>query len=252
MNYKLLLFLVLIFFCSDIAGQNSSDTITNKSYLSIDRDDEFINNISNPPLRLPSLSTTNMRLKLEEIDMVNNRILPYSFTLPSSMRLENSFLNEDFRSSPHLNVANTLNLEIPRNNNIVTPFGYHYNSRFEGVNAVGLNIRLVSTSVIDLVISPLMSITYMGHYHPVRTNNLSLQANLTINIGDAVQLKFSGRYSANQGINPMLSPMFGASNYFGGAIVVRITDKFGIEAGVRREYFMGKWTNIYYITPVFY
>lgn len=243
MSYKLFLSLILTFLCGDIIGQSISGTVTNESNQPID---------SVVIIRDSSNRNLTLMLELEEIGVVNNNILPPSLMLPSFMIDEYSFSHGDFGQLPYLNVVSRPTKKEPFYHSRITPFNYHYEDMVEGLDLVGVNINLVSTPIVDLFVSPRISSSYMGPLFPTRINNASLQTNFLINVGDNVRLKFVGRLSAYQGINPLLNPMVGASNYYGGAIQVRLVGNLGVEASVQRNFFMGEWTTSYYVTPIVY
>lgn len=94
---------------------------------------------------------------------------------------------------------------------------------------------------------------YSGIY-----NNLTIDASTYIPIAENFGLNVYGSYSTNAQNNAnagaiMYSP-FAPNSYYGGSIEVKITDKFGIEAGMLREFnvWTRKWQNVYFATPKFY
>lgn len=244
MSYKLLLSLILTFLCGDIIGQNISGTIANESHQSIDSATVIKNN---------SNKNKTLILQLDEFGVITKTsILPPSLTFPNTLSIENSFSHGDFRHIPYLNRVSRPTKNEPFYHSRITPFNYHYENRIEGVDIVGINIGLISTPTVGLFVSPRISSSFMGPLFPKRIYNTSLQGNLFINTGDNVRFKLAGRLSTHQGIDPRLNPMVGASNYYGGAIQIRLVGDFGIEAGVQRNFFMGEWSTSYHVTPIRY
>lgn len=94
---------------------------------------------------------------------------------------------------------------------------------------------------------------YSGMY-----NNLTIDASTYIPIAENFRLNVYGSYSTNAQNNVnagaiMHSP-FAPSSYYGGSVEIKITERFGIEAGMLREFNMWtrKWQNVYFATPKFY
>lgn len=84
-----------------------------------------------------------------------------------------------------------------------------------------------------------------------------LNSRMNIRVTDRLSLKMHGTYSL-KGQQSLVTqtgnPMFYPENNYGGAIEYRISDKFGIGAGVDRELnpFTGKWVTKPYVYPIFY
>lgn len=75
-------------------------------------------------------------------------------------------------------------------------------------------------------------------------------------ISDRVKIKGFGQYSVYGRQNHIGGPLMSMfpQTYYGGGMEFKITEKFGVEAGVARELnpMTGKWENVPYIKPVFY
>lgn len=89
-------------------------------------------------------------------------------------------------------------------------------------------------------------------------NDFTIDASSYISISDNLGLNLYGRYSVNGRNNAdagsVMNSPFAPSSFYGGSIEFRITDKFGIEAGVLREYnvWRRRWENVYFAAPKFY
>ncbi len=103
--------------------------------------------------------------------------------------------------------------------------------------------------------------SYITKYNVAHSfhNGAGVNANLRIPIGDRIFLNTFGQYSTNDNkdkINPY-SMMYPTTN-FGGSVEFKVTDKWGINAGMIREWEFdpwrgsGRWVNRPFITPVFY
>lgn len=243
MSYNLLLSLILTFVCGDIIGQTISGIVTNELHQSIDT----VSVVSN------SSNNKTLVLELEEIGLVKkNTILSPSLMFPSTLSLENSFSHGDFKQLPYLNLVGGPRKDKPFYHSRIIPFNYNFENGIEGFDLVGFDINVLSTPVVSFFVSPRITSSYMGPLFPERINNASLHAKLLVNAGDNVRFKFEGQISAYQGINPLLNPMVGASNYYGGAIQVRVFGDFGLEASVQRSFYMGRWDTSYRFSPVSY
>ncbi len=135
-------------------------------------------------------------------------------------------------------------------NFVLMPVGMHYRNTVEGGDMAGVRGSFRLADNITASVGTFVSSAYSGYSHPDRVLNASLNLSLDVRVAERVTLRMFGQYSAAPGLNPALNPMIGGGNYFGGAVRVMITDKFGLEGGFTRSYFMGEWTNSYYVIPV--
>lgn len=93
-------------------------------------------------------------------------------------------------------------------------------------------------------------------FHTNRFKDLGVSGRVRIKVAERVALTGFGNYSlynSGSGGTP-LPPMMYPQNNYGGGVQLRLTDKFGLEGGVRRDYnvFTRKWETSPYILPVFY
>lgn len=91
-------------------------------------------------------------------------------------------------------------------------------------------------------------------FHTNRFKDLGVSGSVRVNVGERVTLTGFGSYSMYNNAGGPLPPMMYPQNHFGGSVRVRITDGFGLEGGVRRDFnlFTRRWENSYYVVPVFY
>ncbi|MDO5665906.1 MAG: hypothetical protein Q4G63_11710, partial [Bacteroidia bacterium] len=134
----------------------------------------------------------------------------------------------------------------------------HTNDLMPGMAAVnninlGLKIQPTENWHIDISNSAYKYRDFTGIY-----NDYTINASSYISLSDNFGINVYGRYSTqaldntNAGSIPY-SP-FAPYSYFGGSVEFKITDKFGIEAGMLRQYntWRRRWENVYFVAPKFY
>lgn len=96
--------------------------------------------------------------------------------------------------------------------------------------------------------------TAYGYFY----NDAGVNASMRFKLSDRVFLRAHGSYSINSHdknryIGPASMGMF-PQTYYGGGLEFKISDSFGVEGGVIREFnpMKRKWENVPYIMPVFY
>lgn len=93
-------------------------------------------------------------------------------------------------------------------------------------------------------------------YRAGRFKDFGVSGSVRIEVTDGVTLMGYGNYSVynSAGAGRAMPPMMYPGNSYGGALEVRVTDKFGLLGGVNREYnaFTRRWETTRYILPVFY
>ena len=110
--------------------------------------------------------------------------------------------------------------------------------------------------------SPTDGITLYGNlrlsdnmYHLNRFKDISVSGRARVRVTDGLWINGYGNYTLYNNAGPQQMPMgLFPTNSYGGTIEVRITDGFGIEGGVMREYdpFRRRWVTNPYVMPVFY
>jgi hypothetical protein len=92
-------------------------------------------------------------------------------------------------------------------------------------------------------------------HHATRFKDVGVSGRVRIQVAERVFLNGYGNYSIynNAGGQPLPQLMYPA-NSFGGTVEVKITDKFGLQAGAERGFnmFTRQWETSYYVLPVFY
>ena len=92
-------------------------------------------------------------------------------------------------------------------------------------------------------------------FHLTRFKNFDISARARVRLTDGLWINGYGTYTIynSAGGQPLPLGLY-PTNSFGGTIEVRITDSFGLEGGVMREYdpFRRRWVTNPYIMPVFY
>ena len=87
-------------------------------------------------------------------------------------------------------------------------------------------------------------------------NDFGASGSMKFIVTDRVRFNAYGQYSINADRNRIGGPLMGMypHTYYGGTMEFKISDKFGIEAGMIRELnpFTCKWENKPIIAPVFY
>ena len=91
-------------------------------------------------------------------------------------------------------------------------------------------------------------------------NGAGVNGNFRVSLTERIFINAFGQYSLtdkqSNGLNPY-SMMYPTTN-FGGSVEIKVTDKWGINAGMVREWVFdpwkgsGRWENRPFITPVFY
>lgn len=122
-------------------------------------------------------------------------------------------------------------------------------------NAVtaGFKVQATENWYIDISNSANKYRDFTGIY-----NDYTINASSYISLSDNFGINAFGSYStqsmnnAHAGSIPY-SP-FAPNSYFGGSVEFKITDKFGIEAGMLRQYnaWRRRWENVYFVAPKFY
>lgn len=118
---------------------------------------------------------------------------------------------------------------------------------------VGFKIQATENWSIDISSSAYKYKDFSGIY-----NDFSINASSYIPVSENFGVNVYGSYAlnainnANAGSVPY-SP-FAPSSYYGGSVEYKISDKFGIEAGMLRQYnpWKRKWENVYFAAPKFY
>lgn len=110
--------------------------------------------------------------------------------------------------------------------------------------------------------APADGITFYGNlhasdniYHLSRFKDIGVSGRARVRLTDGIWINGYGNYTLYNNSGPQQMPMgLYLTNSFGGTIEVRITDKFGLEGGVMREYdpFQRRWVTNPYVMPVFY
>lgn len=124
-----------------------------------------------------------------------------------------------------------------------------------GVNSFNLGIKIQPAKdwYIDISNSAYKYRDFTGIY-----NDFTINASSYISLFDNFGINVYGRYStqAMNNINAGSIPYspFEPYSYYGGSLEYKITDKFGIEVGMLRQYntWRRKWENVYFAAPKFY
>lgn len=99
---------------------------------------------------------------------------------------------------------------------------------------------------------------YVSKYnvHGAHYNDIGVGGNMKFLLNDRFRVNVYGQYSAFGQRNNTGSPVVGVypQSYYSGTVEFKITEKFGVEAGMVRELnpFNGKWETRPVISPVFY
>lgn len=118
---------------------------------------------------------------------------------------------------------------------------------------VGLVIQPTENWYINISNSAYKYRDFTGIYNDY-TINASSYVSLSENLGINIYGSYSTQAMNNTVSGAMPHSPFAAYSYYGGSIEFRITDKFGIEAGVLRQFntWTRRWENMYYVAPKFY
>lgn len=214
-----------------------------------DKIDEFINEINTanqgvnfiappPILTPPVLSDTIRRMPKFDFTMKEEmpKVIPYTF-------YGNPFGHDYVDGRAYrLNSKGILS-------------GYH---SFSGLPSIGeaRNVGVMYTQQLNDFIS-LTGGVYAAKYnvYGLRFNDFGANGKLSFRINDRMKINMFGTYSVynGYGMTPA-SQLFMNQNSYGGTIEFKITDGFGIEAGVEREFnpMTRKWETHPIFSPVFY
>lgn len=98
--------------------------------------------------------------------------------------------------------------------------------------------------------------TYMSRMdlYSQKINDYGLNSRVNLQVNDRLIFKLHGAYSLKGRQNLMNQNPLYPENSYGGAVEYRISDKFGLGAGVDRYLnpFTGKWVTQPYVYPIFY
>lgn len=92
-------------------------------------------------------------------------------------------------------------------------------------------------------------------YHTTRFKDFGVSGRIRVQVADGVFLNGYGNYSVyDSGVPGQRPPFMYPTDSYGGSVEVKITDKFGLQAGVQRGFslFTRQWETSYYVLPVFY
>jgi hypothetical protein len=134
----------------------------------------------------------------------------------------------------------------------LTPYHYSFSNLIEGLTMQGISGRFVFNDFLTANVNYFVSSTYFDVFQPRPYINNSLQTNLELKVHDRLYLVGLGGVSVREGLNPRMPTFLGGSNYFGGGVKIKVTDKVGFGFGVTRSYFRGNWTSRPYVVPVFF
>jgi hypothetical protein len=92
-------------------------------------------------------------------------------------------------------------------------------------------------------------------YHTTRFKDFGVSGRVRVQVAERVFLNGYGNYSIYNGAGgQQLPPLMYSTNYYGGSVEVKITDKLGLQAGAQQGFnmFTRQWETSYYILPTFY
>jgi len=92
-------------------------------------------------------------------------------------------------------------------------------------------------------------------YHTTRFKDFGVSGSVGIEVTDGVKLVGFGAYSVyNSARGGPVPPMMYTGDLYGGGVRFRVTGKYGLEVGARRDYnaFTRKWETTPYAMPVIY
>ncbi len=213
-----------------------------------------------------------------EVDSVNFPILlhpnfPLSFHEQMRQNLVKSSM-ETKKTLPllqyekHKYNISTYNLNLDKNSLLHYPV-YHlgensmlYMSRtndlmpgMADVNNINLGMKMQPTEgwYLDISNSAYKYRDFTGIYNDY-TINASSYISLSDNFGINVYGSYSTQAMNNTNAGSIPYSPFAPYSYYGGSLEYKITDKFGIEVGMLRQYntWRRKWENVYFAAPKFY
>lgn len=240
---KLLLLISLISLCfpSSINAQGiTKDSLEIRALLqhenSYDMKDKFRQDLLNSPMEY--------KLRLQTPKTLN---LPPKYEMPTH--------NLNLKATTDLSILPSNAYSIGDYSRLYLNYGQNNVPGISTVNTASATFRIQPTEdwFINIGSTASKYRDYSGLY-----NNLTIDASTYIPIAENFGLNVYGSYSTNAQNNAnagaiMHSP-FAPSSYYGGSVEIRITERFGIEAGMIREFNMWtrKWENVYFATPKFY
>ncbi len=92
-------------------------------------------------------------------------------------------------------------------------------------------------------------------FHHTRFKDFGVSGRIRIQVAERLFINGYGNYSIYNSAGPQQMPsLMYPTNYFGGTVEFKVTEKFGLEGGAQRGYnaFTRQWETSYYILPVFY
>lgn len=215
-------------------------------------------------LSLPALQRRDFPLTFDEqlkLELKQDLIAPKTDIRKQIMLSPLQYEVPDFNH----NLQHNLNLDKILYTTPMYPLGdnsmlyiYQTNDIMPGISHVysvtaGLNLQPTENWHINVSNSTDKYRDFTGIY-----NDYTINASSFISLSDNIGVNIYGSYSTNAMNNTragaaIYSPLAPYS-YYGGSIEFKITDKFGIEAGMLRQYntWRRKWENVYYASPKFY
>lgn len=232
---KLLLLISLISLCfpSSINAQEiTKDSLEIRALLqhknSYDMKDKFRQDLLNSPMEY--------KLRLQTPKTIN---LPPKYEMPTH--------NLNLKATTDLSILPSNAYSIGDYSRLYLNYGQNNVPGISTVNTASATFRIQPTEdwFINIGSTASKYRDHSGFY-----NNLTIDASTYIPIAENFGLNVYGSYSTNVQNNAnagtiMHSP-FAPSSYYGGSVEIRITERFGIEAGMIREFNMWtrKWENV--------
>lgn len=152
-----------------------------------------------------------------------------------------------FLSYPHYSLGENAALYMSRTDDLLPGV-----AAMNNINA-GLVIHPTENWYINISNSAYKYRDFTGIY-----NDYTINASSYVSLSDNLGINVYGSYSTQAMNNTVRGAMpyspFAPYSYYGGSIEFKITDKFGIEAGMLRQFntWTRRWKNMYYVKPKFY
>ncbi|MDR1503485.1 MAG: hypothetical protein LBT43_13640 [Prevotella sp.] len=125
-----------------------------------------------------------------------------------------------------------------------------YNYGFEGATSVSFGINWNINSKLKLTGRPFLTSYYFGPADYNRNISIGSDVVLTYKANDWLILRAFGQYAYNGLSSPDATSLIVPQNCFGGEVLVKFSNVFGLGGGVKYINNKGRWTPQFYTIPI--
>ncbi len=172
-----------------------------------------------------------------------------SVPFPKTFQLENSLPKP--KSYYDIEKPNYGKFRVNKLNSLVVfPTSNDSNFGFEGNTSVGFGTNWHITDKLTLTGSPFLSSYYFGQTDHNRKLAVGANLMLSYEVTDWLIVRTFGQYAYNGLDDPYATSLIVPQNCFGGEVLIKFSDVFGLGGGVKYVNNKGKWTPQFYTLPL--